>query len=98
MDTIKFPIKFTSNGLSKLTEGTSDYFKQLLSFAALTEPGQFRLTPKYGVFDPSYRLIDSGVFMVHASRFVPEVTIGAVNLSLNSQTSSMSLNIEFRIN
>ena len=49
MDTIKFPIKFDSTGISKLVDGTVEYYTQLLTFALLTEPQTFVFSPTFGV-------------------------------------------------
>jgi len=98
MDTIKFPIEYNSTGMVKLIQGSPEYYKQLLSFAALTEPGTHPLTPRFGVFDPSYQLVDRNVFMAHAARFVPEITVGLANISMNPQAERITLDVEFRIN
>jgi hypothetical protein len=75
MDSIKFPIKFDRTGLQKLTDGTEDYYAQILTIAMLSEPGILPFSPGFGVNDPTFTGIDKGIFVLNASRFVPEIEI-----------------------
>jgi hypothetical protein len=75
MDTIKFPLKFDSTGVQKVVDGTEDYYSQLLTIAILTEPHTHPFSPRFGVYDPTFRGIDRGLFVLNAARFVPEVEI-----------------------
>lgn len=79
MDMIAFPLKFESGGLRKLRPGTNEYYTQLLSICILTEPLTHPFTPEFGANDPSFRNIDKGLFVLNASKYVPEVRI--TNLS-----------------
>jgi|TARA_Y100001949_G_scaffold113239_1_gene95989 hypothetical protein len=85
MDTIKFPIQFDSSGLAKLREKSSDYYKQLLTLAILTEPGRLPLTPDFGINDPTYTSLDKGRFVIQASRFVPEVVITGIDAEVSAE-------------
>jgi hypothetical protein len=78
MDSIKFPIEYDLTGLKKLTDDTDDYYKQLLTMTARTEPGVQKVYPEFGVFDPTFNTIDRGQFLVSAARYVPEVRILAI--------------------
>lgn len=80
MDAIKFPIKFDSSGFQKLPDGTYDFYSQLLTIALLTEPRSHPFTPRFGVNDPTFSTIDKGLFVLNASRFVPEVEITSLNI------------------
>jgi len=91
MDTIKFPIKFDSRGVQKLVDGTYDYYSQLLTVALLTEPQTHPFTPRFGVSDPTFTTIDKGLFVLNASRFVPEVEITSLNVSEDIGT----VNVQF---
>jgi hypothetical protein len=75
MDMIQFPVNFDSTGFKKLREGEADYYSQLLSISILTEPFTHPLTPQYGSYDPTFRTIDKGLFILNAARYVPEVRI-----------------------
>lgn len=86
MDTIKFPIKFDTTGLQKLTDGSYDFYSQLLTVALLTEPQSHPFTPRFGVNDPAFTTIDKGLFVLNASRFVPEVEITSLNISEDNGT------------
>ena len=85
MDTIKFPIQFDSTGLTKLQEGSSDYYKQLLTLAILTEPGVHPLTPNFGINDPVFTSLDKGQFVIQAARYVPEVIITGIDAEVNPE-------------
>ena len=83
MDTIKFPIQFDATGLAKLQENSSDYYKQLLTLAIITEPGRHPLTPSFGINDPTFTSLDKGQFVIQAARYVPEVIITAIDAELS---------------
>jgi len=84
MNTIKFPIRFGSDGLELLRDGSEDYYAQLLTMAILTEPRTHPYSPFFGVNDPSFTSIDRGLFILNAARYVPEVEI--TSLSVNTKT------------
>lgn len=92
MDMIQFPIKFDSTGLKKLKEGTSDYYSQLLSISVLTEPLTHPMTPQFGSYDPTFRTIDKGLFVLNAARFVPEVRVTGLT---TEQDIDSKINISF---
>jgi len=97
MTTLKFPLEYDQNGsLVVLEDGTDDFYAQLLSISALTEPGTFPYSPEFGVFDPSFRVVNRGVFMIQASRFVPEVEILEAEGELSENTGTTSLRVKFR--
>ena len=84
MDTIKFPIKFDTTGLSKLAEDSDDYYAQLLTIAILTEPLTHPFSPRFGVYDPAFRGVDRGLFILNAARFVPEVEITGISTNIDN--------------
>lgn len=90
MDMIAFPLKFDSTGLKKLREGTNEYYTQLLSISLLTEPLTHPFTPQFGANDPSFRNIDKGLFVLNASRFVPEVRITSLSTIPNESGSGVT--------
>jgi hypothetical protein len=77
-----------------LREGTDAYYNQLLSLAVLTEPNRHPLTPEYGIFDPVFRAVDKGQFVVQAARYVPEVVITNIDVDL-SETEDVNVSIGF---
>lgn len=83
MDMIQFPIQFDSTGFKKLREGSSEYYSQLLSIVILTEPMTHPFTPGFGANDPSFRTVDKGLFVLNASKFVPEVRITGISTTAN---------------
>lgn len=94
MDCIKFPISYDSTGLVKLVDGTNDYYKQLLSICARTEPGVSPLFPDFGVFDPTFVTADNGQFLINAARYVPEIQVGTVETYIDGQ-GEMSVTFSF---
>jgi hypothetical protein len=92
MDTLKFPLKFDINKqFVKLTENTDPYIKQLISFCILTEPFSLPLSTDFGVADPSFSTVSPERLMLAANKFVPEVTIVAVNSTLNDQDGRVNV-------
>lgn len=97
MDTIAFPVTFDSTGFKKLTEGSDDYYRQLLTLTMLTEPGSLPLTPEFGVNDPSFDTIDRGLFLAQAAEFVPEVQLGEVKVEVNPINGQSEITFTFEV-
>jgi hypothetical protein len=97
MNSIKFPIRFdqTNGGCAQLSEGSDDYYRQLLTIAARTEPASLPLTPSFGVMDPTFKSIDRGQFLFSAARFVPEVDITSIDTSLEEKDGTMVVSFSF---
>lgn len=83
MDAMEFPVKFSKSGTSRLTDGTPDYYRQLLALGAITEPHSLPITPDFGIWDPTFNAVEKGQFVLHAARFVPEVEIGQIDSSID---------------
>lgn len=97
MDAIKFPIKFDRSGLQKLTDGSVDYYSQLLTISLLTEPLSHPFTPDFGVYDPTFTTVDRGLFVLRAAQFVPEVEITSLSSSEKQDgTSEISFSFEIK--
>jgi len=98
MDSMKFPIRFdqTNGGCVKLRQGSDDYYRQLLTIAARTEPASLPLTPSFGVMDPTFKVIERGQFLFSAARFVPEVDITSIETRIEEADGSMIVNFGFR--
>lgn len=90
MDCLKFPISYDASGLAKLVEGSDEYYKQLLSICARTEPGVSPLFPSFGVYDPTLLMADRGQFLINAARYVPEVQIGTVETLMTDGEMAIS--------
>ena len=97
MDMMKFPIKFDRTGLQKHADGSQDYYAQILSIAIQTEPRTHVFSPTFGVLDPSFRGIDRGVFVLNASRFVPEVKITGLRTDIDPNGNSLKVEFSFKI-
>jgi hypothetical protein len=96
MDTLAFPIRFDSTGLKKYAHHSDDYFRQLLSFTALTEPGTHPLKPEFGVFDPSFQNVNRGAFILQASRYIPEIAVTDVATEITSASNTSFLQVSYR--
>jgi len=97
MATLKFPLSFDANGsFATLDEQDDNLYSQLLSMAALTEPGTHPYTPTFGVLDPSFTEVSRGLFLIQANRFVPEVEIESVEGEQNERTGNLQLKVTFR--
>ena len=94
MDCLKFPLQFDTSGFVKLVDGSDDYYKQLLSICARTEPGVSPLFPDFGVLDPTLMVVDRGQFIINAARYVPESHIGTVDSFIDNQ-GGMALSFTF---
>ena len=73
MNTIKIPIEYGRDGFAQVTDDTDDYYKQLLSITARTERDMSPLFPEFGVQDPTFNIVDNGVFLINASKYIPEI-------------------------
>tara|TARA_Y100000310_G_scaffold137861_2_gene136798 strand:+ start:691 stop:1002 length:312 start_codon:yes stop_codon:yes gene_type:complete len=98
MDSMKFPIRFdqTNGGCVKLRHRSDDYYRQLLTIAARTEPASQPLTPSFGVMDPTFKSVERGQFLFSAARFVPEVDITSIETRLEEADGTMIVNFGFR--
>lgn len=101
MDMIEFPIKFDTTGIKKLTEGTHEYYSQLLSICMRTEPSTHPFSPTFGANDPSFTSVDRGLFVLNAAKYIPEVLIKNVSVSDASPgvgRTSVTVTFEIRRN
>lgn len=97
MSTLKYPFDYDSNGsFVTLEEDTDELFAQLLSICAVTEPNTLPYTPTFGVFDPTFRSVDRGSYMIQASRFIPEIVITSLDGSLDENTGATTLKVSYR--
>jgi hypothetical protein len=98
MDAFKFPVSFSTDTreIVKLREGSDDYIKQIISICILTEPFTLPLTPDFGTADPSFSVVSPEQLMLAANKFIPEVSIVAVNSSISDDSGSV--NVQFIYN
>lgn len=92
MDTLKFPLSFSKNReISKVTEGTDDYIRQMLSVCILTEPFILPLTPDFGVADPSFSTLSPATLMLNVAKYIPEVSLVAVDSLLDESAGTIKV-------
>lgn len=96
MDTIKIPIEYDVNGFKHVIDDTDDYYKQLLSMCARTEPDVQPIFPEFGVYDPTFNVTDRGKFLLLASRYVPEIDIISIDITEFEDNHSVSFNFTRR--
>lgn len=96
MDAMKFPISFEGGRIARHDEDSSDYFKQLLTISTLTEPTSLPITPDFGIWDPTFNTVEKGQFILHSSRYVPEVEIEQVNVDINDDGENL-ISFAFRM-
>ena len=75
MDTLRFPLRFSQGEVERLTDGSADFYAQLLALTAQIEPGELPLTPEFGVSDPAFNSDARNQLALTAAYFVPEVKI-----------------------
>lgn len=96
MDTLRFPLRFVQGEVQKLTEGTADYYAQILALTAQIEPGELPLTPEFGVEDPAFNTDARNQLALTAAYFVPEIKIESLTLAENNVGQS-DIKITFSI-
>jgi|APGre2960657404_1045060.scaffolds.fasta_scaffold134336_1 hypothetical protein len=96
MDSLKFPITFNNDGsLTKLAEGSDEYFKQLVSFCLLTEPNSLRLTPDFGVFDITFNKLAPEALAISVNKFIPEIQIKNIKGSLAEDDGTLTVSFVY---
>lgn len=88
MDCLKFPISYDSSGFVKLVDDSDEYYKQLISICARTEPGVSPLFPDFGVLDPTFMVADRGQFVINAAKYIPEIEVGLVEAFIDDRGST----------
>jgi hypothetical protein len=83
MDTLKIPLEYNRDGFTHITDGSDEYYKQLLSITARTESGVSPIFPDFGVQDPTFDVIDNGRFLINASRYIPEIILTDIQSTID---------------
>jgi hypothetical protein len=97
MDSIAFPLKFTSDrGLKKHASGSAEQYAQILAIAAQTNPGEMPLTPSFGADDPTFSDEAKKNLMFTAAAFVPEVRLVDVQI-VESQEGQTQIDVAFEV-
>ena len=98
MPTLKFPLQFDNTGsLVVLEDESTDYYAQLLSMCALTQPETHPYSPTFGVFDPTFQEVDRGQFLLQAARFFPSISITEAEMDIDESTGQSKFKISFRV-
>ena len=98
MPTLKFPLELDNSGsFATLDQDSTDYYAQLLSMCALTEPQTHPFSPTFGVFDPTFEEVDRGQFLLQAARFFPDISITEAEIEIDEQTGQNKFKVSFRM-
>lgn len=85
-------MKFNAGRVATLTQGSYEYYRQMLTLSILTELGEHPITPDFGIFDPTFIPVEPNDFILTAARFMPEIEILSINVN---NTSSGSIDVDF---
>lgn len=94
MDTFKFPIRFRSGGVEKITDLTDEYFAHLIALSIQILPTELPLNPQYGVEDPTFNQSLTRDLAFTAGAFIPEVIVDQARIVLD-ETGTSSIEISF---
>ena len=95
MDTFKFPLRFRQGGIEKIDEGTDQYYAHLLALAMQIIPGELRLSPQYGVEDPTFSNVLTRDLAFTAGAYIPEIIIDSATV-LPDATGRVQIDVSFR--
>lgn len=96
MDSIAFPIRFTSDrDLKKHAGGSAEQYAQILAIAAQTLPGEMPITPNFGSADPTFS-DEAKNLMFTAAAFVPEIRLVDVQIS-DTEDGRAQVDVSFEL-
>jgi hypothetical protein len=97
MDSLRFPIRFEKNGeISRLADGSDEFYAQLLALTAQIQPGELPLTPTFGVSDPTFEESLTRQLSLNAAAQIPEVFVQTSQVRV-SETGKTELDIQFGV-
>ena len=80
---LSMPLKFTNGKAKVLTEGTDEYYAELLSRIMQIEPGEYPISIFFGIPDPTFSGLNRATLAELASQFVPEIDITSITNSIS---------------
>jgi hypothetical protein len=83
MDMLSSPLRFSNGAAKLLTEGTDEYYAELLSRIMQIEPGEFPISIFFGIPDPTFSGLNRATLAELASQFVPEIDITSISSSIS---------------
>jgi len=96
MDTLRIPLRFRNGEAEKLTEGSDEYFAQLLALTAQILPGELPLNPNYGVDDPTFSEAARRSLAFVAGAFIPEIVLENVEI-IDTDSGRSQIDIAFTV-
>ena len=95
MDTLAFPIRFTNNHVVTLSEGTDNYYNQLISLALQIAPGELALQLDFGTRDMTFSKPAESAVRQTISFYFPELSITDLTISKDGNATSYSVNLSY---
>jgi len=99
MDTIRLPLSFSRKGGSanKLTDGSREYYDQIIGSIAKIEPGSLRLDPGFGTADPAFSDGEPVGFRATITAYWPEIQVKTVSFGDAKQTGDKTINVDYEV-
>lgn len=95
MDTLKFPITFDKGRVGYLTEGSREYYAQILSLAVQIRIGELPLEPIYGISDPTFSTFDKGELFQTLNYYWPEIQVNSIDSRFEPSRNQYVVDIDF---
>jgi len=83
MNMLSSPLRFSNGAAKLLTEGTDEYYAELLSRIMQIEPGEFPISIFFGIPDPTFSGLNRATLAELAAQFVPEIDITSISSSIS---------------
>ena len=95
MDTIKLPITFDKGRMGVLTDGSREYYSQIIAIACQIERGEMPLEVTYGITDPTFTALRKSEIYQVLAVFWPEIKVNEVSISSSDKFGAKRLNVDF---
>lgn len=97
MDTLKWPLQFVNGDAVKLTQGTREYFEQLLGLGIATKVGELKITPNFGIIDGAFDAGAKEQLLILAAQNFPELKITKISEIISAEGGTDTFEISFEI-
>lgn len=96
MDVLAFPFRIDAKGeVPLVVQGSDAHLAQQAFEFVSTRPGELPLAPSYGLFDPSFRIVEEGEIVSGLAVYHPDINIVNVNIGATSVEGTYHIGIEF---
>lgn len=94
MDTLSFPITFIDGSVTKIAEGSDEYYSHLLALLVQIQPEDLPLNPQYGILDPTFSEILTRDMAMSVGAFIPEIIVDSAEIIVDD-SGETRVNIAF---